>query len=103
LTEIYLCHACSCHEIEDENGPDRADIVAHFGWGAVVTISSGGGYGLSGMAEFKAAARGRGLAIAQSHTFVGTDSVRVCVCERERKEGGEREGERGAPCVLATC
>ena len=22
LTEIYLCHACSCHEIEDENGPD---------------------------------------------------------------------------------
>jgi hypothetical protein len=23
LTEIYLCHACSCHEIEDGNGPDR--------------------------------------------------------------------------------
>eukprot|EP01047_Picozoa_sp_COSAG01_P026040 COSAG01_NODE_1664_length_9573_cov_31.637429_8_plen_101_part_00 len=20
LTEIYLCHACSCHEIEDGNG-----------------------------------------------------------------------------------
>jgi hypothetical protein len=23
LTEIYLCHACSDHEIEDGNGPDR--------------------------------------------------------------------------------
>jgi hypothetical protein len=23
LTEIYLCHACSYHEIEDGNGPDR--------------------------------------------------------------------------------
>jgi hypothetical protein len=22
-TEIYLCHACSYHEIEDGNGPDR--------------------------------------------------------------------------------
>jgi hypothetical protein len=23
LTEIYLCHACSYHEIGDGNGPDR--------------------------------------------------------------------------------
>jgi hypothetical protein len=23
LTEIYRCHACSSHEVEDGNGPDR--------------------------------------------------------------------------------
>jgi hypothetical protein len=23
LTEIYLCHACSYHEVENGNGPDR--------------------------------------------------------------------------------
>jgi hypothetical protein len=27
LTEIYLCHACSYHEIEDGNAPGQADEV----------------------------------------------------------------------------
>jgi hypothetical protein len=27
LTAIYLCHTCSYHEIEDGNGPDRAEAL----------------------------------------------------------------------------
>jgi hypothetical protein len=30
LTEIDLCHACSDHEVEDENGPDRPAFVILF-------------------------------------------------------------------------
>jgi hypothetical protein len=29
LTEIYLCHACSCQEIEDENAPAGERGVLH--------------------------------------------------------------------------
>jgi ankyrin repeat protein len=34
LTEIYLCHACSCHEIEDGKRPGRPthDGTAPFHW-----------------------------------------------------------------------
>eukprot|EP01051_Picozoa_sp_SAG22_P011675 SAG22_NODE_1146_length_5374_cov_7.602654_2_plen_590_part_00 len=50
------------------------DLVRHFGWGAVSTVSSGGGYGLAGMEGFKREARKIGLAVSASHTFQGTDS-----------------------------
>jgi hypothetical protein len=45
LTEIYLCHACSYHEIEDGNGPDR--FPKHL-------------YGLAAEVAEQAAAPGRG-------------------------------------------
>jgi hypothetical protein len=30
LTEIYLCHACFYHKIEDANGPDTGAGDHHF-------------------------------------------------------------------------
>jgi hypothetical protein len=38
LTEIYLCHACSDHESEGGNGPDRA-----LGGGGVAALEAGAG------------------------------------------------------------
>eukprot|EP01047_Picozoa_sp_COSAG01_P051849 COSAG01_NODE_5390_length_4291_cov_3.107109_3_plen_237_part_00 len=41
LTESYLCHACSCHGIEDRNGPDREEC-ALCGEEASVEVSQNG-------------------------------------------------------------
>jgi hypothetical protein len=51
--------------------------VRHFGWDTVVTISSGGIYGLAGIAEFEAAALVVGLAVAHRWTFAGSGQPRA--------------------------
>jgi hypothetical protein len=47
LTEIYVCHACSCHEIEDMETPGqvRRGGAVVLGGGAVETGANGDGAG----------------------------------------------------------
>ena len=55
-------------------GRAMAHLVQHYGWESVVTVSSGGSYGLAGIFEFESAARLEGIHIAMRVTFSGTDS-----------------------------
>jgi hypothetical protein len=51
LTEIYLCHACAYHEIEDGNGAPGGTRVASWVSGGVVPVARHGTVHDAGLAH----------------------------------------------------
>jgi hypothetical protein len=69
LTEIYLCHACSYHVIEDGNGaPGALQLAAGLRRELAVLVREGIGASVCGRRVW----RGRRVTSTDPHSFVGS-------------------------------